>query len=98
MCRPRRAKAQTVGITVVNDVGLDPTRCRSLMHYQDYLHAIKTTSEVDRTGGKVRGFKSTHNYCGLQRAENSDPLRLRATFGAAVRQGAAYRRSTLVLV
>lgn len=44
---------QRAGITVLNEVGVDPG--------VDHLYAIKTISDVHGRGGKVREF---HSYCG----------------------------------
>lgn len=55
-------KAKAVGITVLNEIGLDPGI--------DHLYAVKTIDEVHRAGGKVTSFTS---YCGaLPAPENSD--------------------------
>ncbi|KAI0180703.1 Saccharopine dehydrogenase [Hypoxylon sp. FL1284] len=56
------AEAKAAGITVMNEIGLDPGI--------DHLYAIKTIDEVHQAGGKILGFKS---YCGgLPAAEDSD--------------------------
>ncbi|CAH0058775.1 unnamed protein product [Clonostachys solani] len=56
------AEAKAAGITVMNEIGLDPGI--------DHLYAVKTISEVHREGGKILEFKS---YCGgLPAAEDSD--------------------------
>ncbi|KAI0439817.1 Saccharopine dehydrogenase [Xylaria telfairii] len=56
------AEAKAAGITVMNEIGLDPGI--------DHLYAIKTINEVHRAGGKIIEFLS---YCGgLPAAENSD--------------------------
>jgi len=56
------ADAKKAGITVFNEIGLDPGI--------DHLYAVKTISEVHEAGGKVVGFWS---YCGgLPAPENSD--------------------------
>lgn len=55
-------EAQDAGITVFNEIGLDPGI--------DHLYAVKTISEVHKEGGKVTGFLS---YCGgLPAPEDSD--------------------------
>ncbi|KAG0151056.1 hypothetical protein CROQUDRAFT_651573 [Cronartium quercuum f. sp. fusiforme G11] len=46
-------EAQKAGITVLNEVGLDPGI--------DHLYAVKTIDEVHQAGGKITGFIS---YCG----------------------------------
>ncbi|EGG01038.1 uncharacterized protein MELLADRAFT_73077 [Melampsora larici-populina 98AG31] len=46
-------EAQQAGITVLNEIGLDPGI--------DHLYAVKTIDEVHQKGGKVTGFIS---YCG----------------------------------
>lgn len=56
------AEAKAAGITVMNEIGLDPGI--------DHLYAIKTINEVHRAGGKILSFTS---YCGgLPAPENSD--------------------------
>ncbi|KAM6532400.1 saccharopine dehydrogenase,NADP+, L-glutamate-forming [Fusarium solani] len=56
------AEAKAAGITVMNEIGLDPGI--------DHLYAVKTINEVHREGGKIISFES---YCGgLPAAENSD--------------------------
>ncbi|KAJ3500665.1 hypothetical protein NM208_g17093 [Fusarium decemcellulare] len=56
------AEAKAAGITVMNEIGLDPGI--------DHLYAIKTINEVHQAGGKILSFES---YCGgLPAAENSD--------------------------
>ncbi|KAH8887025.1 Saccharopine dehydrogenase [Thozetella sp. PMI_491] len=56
------AEAKAAGITVMNEIGLDPGI--------DHLYAIKTINEVHQAGGKILSFKS---YCGgLPAAEDSD--------------------------
>ncbi|KAH9818053.1 Saccharopine dehydrogenase-domain-containing protein [Melampsora americana] len=46
-------EAQQAGITVLNEIGLDPGI--------DHLYAVKTIDEVHQEGGKITGFIS---YCG----------------------------------
>ena len=54
--------AKDAGITVMNEIGLDPGI--------DHLYAIKTIDEVHHKGGKITSFLS---YCGgLPAPENSD--------------------------
>ncbi|KAF2755823.1 saccharopine dehydrogenase [Pseudovirgaria hyperparasitica] len=56
------AQAKEAGITVMNEIGLDPGI--------DHLWAIKTISEVHKAGGKITSFLS---YCGgLPAPECSD--------------------------
>jgi len=56
------AQAKEAGITVMNEIGLDPGI--------DHLYAIKTIDEVHKAGGKILSFLS---YCGgLPAAECSD--------------------------
>ncbi|EGS17260.1 saccharopine dehydrogenase-like protein [Thermochaetoides thermophila DSM 1495] len=56
------AAAKEAGITVMNEIGLDPGI--------DHLYAIKTIEEVHRAGGKIISFLS---YCGgLPAPEDSD--------------------------
>ncbi|KAK4250248.1 Saccharopine dehydrogenase [Corynascus similis CBS 632.67] len=56
------AEAKAAGITVMNEIGLDPGI--------DHLYAIKTIDEVHREGGKILSFLS---YCGgLPAPEDSD--------------------------
>jgi len=56
------AEAKEAGITVMNEIGLDPGI--------DHLYAIKTIDEVHKAGGKITSFLS---YCGgLPAAECSD--------------------------
>merc|ERR1711939_726616 len=56
------AKAKEAGITVMNEIGLDPGI--------DHLYAIKTIEEVHQAGGKITSFLS---YCGgLPAPEASD--------------------------
>jgi saccharopine dehydrogenase (NADP+, L-glutamate forming) len=55
-------KAKEAGITVMNEIGLDPGI--------DHLYAVKTIDEVHKEGGRILSFLS---YCGgLPAAENSD--------------------------
>ncbi|EOO01411.1 putative saccharopine dehydrogenase protein [Phaeoacremonium minimum UCRPA7] len=56
------AAAKEAGITVMNEIGLDPGI--------DHLYAVKTIDEVHKAGGKIISFKS---YCGgLPAPEDSD--------------------------
>jgi saccharopine dehydrogenase (NADP+, L-glutamate forming) len=56
------AEAKAAGITVMNEIGLDPGI--------DHLYAVKTIDEVHRAGGKILSFLS---YCGgLPAPEDSD--------------------------
>jgi saccharopine dehydrogenase (NADP+, L-glutamate forming) len=56
------AAAKEAGITVMNEIGLDPGI--------DHLYAVKTIREVHQAGGKIDGFWS---YCGgLPAPECSD--------------------------
>lgn len=56
------AAAKEAGITVMNEIGLDPGI--------DHLYAVKTIEEVHRAGGKITSFLS---YCGgLPAPEASD--------------------------
>lgn len=56
------AAAQEAGITVLNEIGLDPGI--------DHLYAVKTIEEVHKAGGKITSFLS---YCGgLPAPEDSD--------------------------
>jgi len=56
------AEAKAAGITVMNEIGLDPGI--------DHLYAIKTIDEVHQEGGKILSFLS---YCGgLPAPEDSD--------------------------
>ncbi|KAK4192883.1 Saccharopine dehydrogenase [Podospora australis] len=56
------AEAKAAGITVMNEIGLDPGI--------DHLYAIKTIEEVHQAGGKILSFLS---YCGgLPAPEDSD--------------------------
>lgn len=56
------AAAKEAGITVMNEIGLDPGI--------DHLYAVKTISEVHAAGGKITQFIS---FCGgLPAPENSD--------------------------
>ncbi|KAF4341307.1 saccharopine dehydrogenase [Fusarium beomiforme] len=61
-------QAKDAGITVLNEVGVDPGI--------DHLYAIKTIGEVHDKGGKILEF---HSYCGgLPAPEASDnPLRFK---------------------
>ena len=55
-------QAKAAGITVLNEIGLDPGI--------DHLYAVKTIDEVHKKGGKITSFLS---YCGgLPAPENSD--------------------------
>ncbi|KAK5115915.1 Saccharopine dehydrogenase [NADP(+), L-glutamate-forming] [Meristemomyces frigidus] len=55
-------EAKDAGITVFNEIGLDPGL--------DHLYAVKTIQEVHEKGGRILGFWS---YCGgLPAPENSD--------------------------
>lgn len=60
--------AKEAGITVLNEVGVDPG--------VDHLYAVKTISEIHDKGGKVKEF---HSYCGgLPAPEAADnPLRFK---------------------
>lgn len=56
------AQAKEAGITVLNEIGLDPGI--------DHLYAVKTIEEVHKAGGKITSFKS---FCGgLPAPEASD--------------------------
>lgn len=56
------AEAKAAGITVMNEIGLDPGL--------DHLYAVKTIEEVHQAGGKIKSFLS---YCGgLPAPEASD--------------------------
>jgi len=56
------AAAKEAGITVMNEIGLDPGI--------DHLYAVKTIDEVHKAGGKITSFLS---YCGgLPAPECSD--------------------------
>lgn len=56
------ADAKAAGITVMNEIGLDPGI--------DHLYAVKTIEEVHKAGGKIKSFLS---YCGgLPAPEASD--------------------------
>ncbi|KAF2142985.1 uncharacterized protein K452DRAFT_248668 [Aplosporella prunicola CBS 121167] len=56
------AEAKEAGITVMNEIGLDPGI--------DHLYAVKTIDEVHKAGGRIKSFLS---YCGgLPAPENSD--------------------------
>ncbi|EXJ80293.1 saccharopine dehydrogenase [NADP+, L-glutamate-forming] [Capronia coronata CBS 617.96] len=56
------AQAKEAGITVMNEIGLDPGI--------DHLYAVKTIEEVHQAGGKIKSFLS---YCGgLPAPEDSD--------------------------
>ena len=56
------AEAKAAGITVMNEIGLDPGI--------DHLYAVKTIEEVHKEGGKILSFLS---YCGgLPAPEDSD--------------------------
>ncbi|EEA20279.1 saccharopine dehydrogenase (NADP+, L-glutamate-forming) [Talaromyces marneffei ATCC 18224] len=56
------ADAKKAGITVMNEIGLDPGI--------DHLYAVKTITEVHEAGGKILSFLS---YCGgLPAPEDSD--------------------------
>jgi len=67
------ADAKAAGITVMNEIGLDPGI--------DHLYAVKTIDEVHRSGGKITGFWS---YCGgLPAPEASDnPLGYKFSWSA----------------
>jgi len=80
------AQAQEAGITVMNEIGLDPGI--------DHLYAVKTIDEVHNAGGRILGFKS---YCGgLPAPEASDnPLGYKFSWSArgvllALRNAAKY--------
>ena len=64
---------QEAGITVMNEIGLDPGI--------DHLYAIKTIDEVHKAGGKIKSFLS---YCGgLPAPEASDnPLGYKFSWSA----------------
>lgn len=67
------AKVKDAGITVLNEVGLDPGI--------DHLYAVKIIDEVHRAGGKIDSFSS---YCGgLPAPEASDnPLGYKFSWSA----------------
>lgn len=50
------AEAKAAGITVMNEIGLDPGI--------DHLYAVKAISEAHAAGSKVTGFVS---FCGKYR-------------------------------
>jgi saccharopine dehydrogenase (NADP+, L-glutamate forming) len=56
------AAAKDAGITVMNEIGLDPGI--------DHLYAVKTIDEVHKAGGKITNFLSY--CCGLPAPEDSD--------------------------
>ncbi|RSL46753.1 hypothetical protein CEP54_013698 [Fusarium duplospermum] len=63
------AAAKEAGITVLNEVGVDPG--------VDHLYAIKTIGEVHGKGGKVKEF---YSFCGgipAPEAANDNPLRFK---------------------
>ncbi|RSL48842.1 hypothetical protein CEP53_009406 [Fusarium sp. AF-6] len=63
------AAAKEAGITVLNEVGVDPG--------VDHLYAIKTTGEVHDKGGKIKEF---YSFCGgipAPEAANDNPLRFK---------------------
>ncbi|KAF5678464.1 saccharopine dehydrogenase [Fusarium circinatum] len=70
--------AKAAGITVLNEVGVDPG--------VDHLYAIKTISEVHEKGGKILEF---YSYCGgLPTPEASDnPLRFKQNSAAFLQDG-----------
>ncbi|KAJ4239549.1 Saccharopine dehydrogenase [NADP(+), L-glutamate-forming] [Fusarium falciforme] len=62
--------AKEAGITVLNEVGVDPG--------VDHLYAIKTIGEVHDKGGKIKEF---YSFCGgipAPEAANDNPLRFKA--------------------
>lgn len=60
--RELEPKIKEAGITVMNEIGLDPGI--------DHLYAVKTIDEVHKAGGKIKSFLS---YCGgLPAPEDSD--------------------------
>ncbi|WQF88524.1 Putative saccharopine dehydrogenase, NADP binding domain, NAD(P)-binding domain superfamily [Colletotrichum destructivum] len=66
--RELESEVVAAGITVLNEVGVDPG--------VDHLYAIKTIDEVHKKGGKIKEF---HSYCGgLPAPECADnPLRFK---------------------
>jgi saccharopine dehydrogenase (NADP+, L-glutamate forming) len=80
------AEAKAAGITVMNEIGLDPGI--------DHLSAVLTIDEVHKEGGKILSFKS---YCGgLPAPESSDnPLGYKFSWSSrgvllALRNAASY--------
>merc|ERR1712093_613359 len=87
------AKAKEAGITVMNEIGLDPGI--------DHLYAIKTIEEVHKAGGKITSFLS---YCGgLPAPEASDnPLGYKFSWSSrgvllALRNAAKYYKDGKVV-
>lgn len=81
------------GITVMNEIGLDPGL--------DHLYAVKTMEEVHAKGGKIKSFLS---YCGgLPAPENSNnPLGYKFSWSSrgvllALRNSASYWQSGKVV-
>ncbi|KAL9625379.1 MAG: hypothetical protein Q9160_000442 [Pyrenula sp. 1 TL-2023] len=67
------AEAKEAGITVLNEIGLDPGI--------DHLYAVKTIKEVHDAGGKITSFLSY--CCGLPAPEASDnPLGYKFSWSA----------------
>lgn len=87
------AAAKEAGITVMNEIGLDPGI--------DHLYAVKTIDEVHKAGGKITSFLS---YCGgLPAPENSDnPLGYKFSWSSrgvllALRNAAKYYKDGKVV-
>ncbi|KAH7342258.1 saccharopine reductase [Rhexocercosporidium sp. MPI-PUGE-AT-0058] len=87
------AAAKEAGITVMNEIGLDPGI--------DHLYAIKTIEEVHKAGGKITSFLS---YCGgLPAPEASDnPLGYKFSWSSrgvllALRNAAKYYKDGKVV-
>ncbi|KAK6584360.1 hypothetical protein PZA11_002584 [Diplocarpon coronariae] len=87
------AAAKEAGITVMNEIGLDPGI--------DHLYAIKTIEEVHKAGGKINSFLS---YCGgLPAPEASDnPLGYKFSWSSrgvllALRNAAKYYKDGKVV-
>lgn len=87
------AQAKEAGITVMNEIGLDPGI--------DHLSAVLTIDEVHKAGGKILSFKS---YCGgLPAPESSDnPLGYKFSWSSrgvllALRNAAKYYKDGKVV-
>lgn len=87
------AKAREAGITVMNEIGVDPG--------VDHLYALKTIEEVHEAGGKILSFLS---YCGgLPAPENSNnPLGYKFSWSSrgvllALRNTAKYLQDSKVV-
>ncbi|RSM03786.1 hypothetical protein CEP52_007213 [Fusarium oligoseptatum] len=83
------AAATEAGITVLNEVGVDPG--------VDHLYALKTIGEVHDKGGKVKEF---YSFCGgipAPEAANDNPLRFKFSWSPRGALLSQYNSATFLL-